>query len=153
MEDVPTPDSRALGFVAVALAALAWACWWLENRQQSFEQSREDAPTVAEAQALNAGEARDGGTADVGDTAMTSQEAFWGVIVSAKIIAVEVPEKPLPWQRLAPCVRRGEVEINGGCWKRQADILPPCDEGDYEWRSACYRPVPKGPRAPTAKKP
>ncbi|MBN1206083.1 MAG: serine/threonine protein kinase, partial [Myxococcaceae bacterium] len=73
--------------------------------------------------------------------------------ISAEAFALEVPEQPLPGQRLAPCPRSGEVEINGGCWVRQANISPPCDHEEYEWRGACYRPALKRPRPPTTKKP
>jgi hypothetical protein len=142
---------RLGSFVTVVLMVAAWCCF--ENHRQPFEQPQEEVPAVAEAEAPDAGVGRDGGTADVGDSAMTSQEAFRGAPVSGEAITVEVPDQPLPGQRLAPCLRSGEVEINGGCWTRQADVAPPCDHEEYEWRGACYRAVLKRPRPPTTKKP
>ncbi len=67
-------------------------------------------------------------------------------------ISLEVPEEPLPGQLHPPCRRRGEVEINGGCWGL-ANSDPPCENRTYEWKGACYWPVLARTRRPTSDKP
>jgi hypothetical protein len=61
------------------------------------------------------------------------------VVVAPKVIADDLPDDPLPWQKRAPC-GGGLVEINGGCWLL-LKMRPPCDEDAYEWKGACYLPI------------
>ncbi len=65
----------------------------------------------------------------------------------APAVAQPLPEKPLPDQRKPPCDPNGQMEIRGGCWYLLGNAKPPCGEGAYAWRGACYFPVP-GPRGP-----
>lgn len=49
-----------------------------------------------------------------------------------------MPSKPLPSQRRPPC-RRGEWEINGGCWiKVDEREKPPCGDDMFDYEGRCY---------------
>lgn len=68
------------------------------------------------------------------------------------VLAFPMPDKPIPGQAKPPCrPRRGEVEINGGCW---AELLkpPPCED-TAEYKGRCYLPVSERPRPPQAVEP
>lgn len=56
------------------------------------------------------------------------------------VVAYDMPSKPLKGQKRPPCTRRGETEINGGCWVLLALELP-CKDGGYEWKGRCYMPM------------
>jgi hypothetical protein len=64
----------------------------------------------------------------------------------------EMPKKPLPEQRRAPC-RRHETEIHGLCWLRLQDARPPCGDTYYDWKDGCHWPAPTPPRPPTSEPP
>ncbi|MBN1209202.1 MAG: serine/threonine protein kinase [Myxococcaceae bacterium] len=127
---------------------------WSMPRQPVRWQPEEEASALAEAEAPDAGVSRDGGTADLGDTAMTALAPSRDAPGSSKVIALEVPEEPLEGQRRGPC-DRGEAEINGGCWAPWLTRTPPCGEEGYEWKGSCYIPryEKKKPRPPTTKEP
>ncbi|MCY1072996.1 hypothetical protein [Archangium lansingense] len=63
-------------------------------------------------------------------------------------IAYPLPAKPFSDQAKAPCLpKKGEVEINGGCWKT-LEKRPPCYEDDAEYQGKCYAPVSARSRKP-----
>jgi hypothetical protein len=56
-------------------------------------------------------------------------------------IAYPLPAKPFRNQAKVPCMpRKGEVEINGGCWVA-LEKRPPCHENQAEHQGKCYMPV------------
>ncbi|WPB79798.1 hypothetical protein KYC5002_11655 [Archangium violaceum] len=56
-------------------------------------------------------------------------------------IAYPMPGGPFRDQAKAPCrPKRGEVEINGGCWVA-LEKRPPCFETQAEYQGKCYLPV------------
>ncbi|MBN1210858.1 MAG: serine/threonine protein kinase, partial [Myxococcaceae bacterium] len=59
--------------VPAAVVIVFMVGWWAMNRTPVYWQPVEEAPTLAEAEAPDAGASRDGGTADLGDTAMTAR--------------------------------------------------------------------------------
>ncbi|HYO56621.1 hypothetical protein [Archangium sp.] len=70
-------------------------------------------------------------------------------------IAYPLPDKPFSNQAKPPCVtRRGEVEINGGCWVALKQ-RPPCHEEQAEYKGDCYLPVSsnRGSRLPQSLSP
>lgn len=68
------------------------------------------------------------------------------------VLAFPMPDKPIPNQAKPPCrPRRGEVEINGGCWV-ELTKQPPCEE-TAEYKGRCYLPVGERPRPPQAIEP
>ncbi|MBN1207630.1 MAG: serine/threonine protein kinase [Myxococcaceae bacterium] len=105
---------------------------------------------VSDAEKPDAGGSEDGGKADLGDTAMTAHAVPRDVPVSPEAITQNMPEKPLDGQRRAPCAP-GQVNINGGCWKRPANSVPPCGEDEYEWKNTCYLPILKRGRSSTSR--
>jgi hypothetical protein len=113
---------------------------------------RTENPSITQANEPDAGVGRDGGTAGLGETSLTSRVTSIDVPISTESIALEMPDEPLPGQQHAPCRRLGQVEINGGCWGL-AKMDPPCADKTYEWKGACYWPVPVRSRPPTTKKP
>ncbi|WNG53602.1 hypothetical protein F0U59_01435 [Archangium gephyra] len=65
-------------------------------------------------------------------------------------ITYPLPAKPFSDQAKAPCLpKKGEVEINGGCWKT-LEKRPPCYEDDAEYQGKCYAPVSARSRKPRA---
>jgi hypothetical protein len=120
---------------------------------QGGHEPHEEAPEVAQAEAQDAEMAPDGGTRGLGEEVLSARVDSQEVpVTSASSITVDVPKLPLAGQRRPPCPRSAEVVINGGCWKHEADIEPPC--GDYyEWRGECYLPVMGRTRVPTTQKP
>ncbi|HYO57916.1 hypothetical protein [Archangium sp.] len=61
-------------------------------------------------------------------------------------ITYPLPAKPFRNQAKAPCLpRKGEVEINGGCWVELAK-RPPCYDDQAEHQGKCYMPVAERPK-------
>jgi serine/threonine protein kinase len=121
--------------------------WWAGQRPP--EETREVVQSVTPATE----DAPDAGTSGLGDGGLTARVAPDEVHISAKAISLPMPPQPLPGQRRAPCRRRGEIEIHGGCWIPWLNISPPCGDEVYEWQGTCYEPSFERPRAPTSKKP
>ncbi len=136
---------RGMLLAAVLLLIVAGILW--EGHRPYAEPLR-----FTQVEESGEGEARDAGTAGLGETLLTSRVTSTDVPISAESIALEMPDQPLPGQQRAPCRRLGQVEINGGCWGL-ATSDPPCDDKTYEWKGACYWPVLARPRPPTTKKP
>ncbi|HYO71809.1 MAG TPA: hypothetical protein VEU33_37605, partial [Archangium sp.] len=68
-------------------------------------------------------------------------------------ISYPLPPGPFKDQAKAPCnPRKGQVELNGGCWVELAKN-PPCYEDQAEYQGKCYLPVsaraqkPREPRS------
>jgi hypothetical protein len=141
--------SRVLrpGLVAAATVLVGVGIGWMSHWP------REQAPEVTQAAALDSGTAPDAGTRGLGDSTPTTRVASQRApaALDARAIADDVPEQPLPGQRRAPCRGAGQVEINGGCWRLQANTPPPCDDV-YEWKHACYGPVLERVHPRTSKK-
>ena len=70
--------------------------------------------------------------------------------MGSKVVDMAMPGKPLPNQKLPPCLAEAyEKELNGGCWTRIYDAKPPC--GRYLFHGAeegCYRPIAADPQKP-----
>jgi hypothetical protein len=104
-------------------------------------------------------EANERGSVAVGDSSSTApaQPGTSQPQDSKRVVALPLPEKPLPGQSKPPCKRTGDAEIRGGCWLRLADARPPCkEEGKedaYEWKGACYAPSYPSGREPTSSPP
>jgi serine/threonine protein kinase len=147
----PSKWFTRLAFAGVSLFMLGQ---WSLPRQPVRWQPEAEEPLLAEAKAEaeepDEGVSRDGGTSDLGDTALTARRPAQDAPDSPKRIAQKMPNEPLPDQRRAPC-RRGEVELKGGCWIRWPDLLPPCGDQGYEWKGTCYLPLfkDKKTRPPT----
>jgi hypothetical protein len=107
------------------------------------------------AESLDGGTPQDAGTSGLGDSTPTTQVSSQGEpgALDAKAIADEMPEEPLPGQKRAPCRGVGEVEINGGCWRRLADNPPHCGDDAYQWKQGCYYPAREKGRPRTSKNP
>jgi serine/threonine protein kinase len=95
----------------------------------------------------------DSGWAGLGEDSLSSRAVAQEKPLAPESISRDVPRQPLPGQQRPPCRRSGAVVINGGCWKLQANIEPPCDDDDYEWQGACYDPIFDRKRLPTTKDP
>ncbi|QSQ28142.1 serine/threonine protein kinase [Pyxidicoccus parkwayensis] len=100
-------------------------------------------------------EARDGGTVAAGDTALIARVAPPRAPSVLSPIAVELPPKPLPGQRRPDgngrCPGKVQVAINGGCWRKVPVDMKDCDvEEGFEYRGACYIPVPSPSRPATS---
>jgi eukaryotic-like serine/threonine-protein kinase len=133
---------RRPGFAAATFGLLAVGTCWMSPGPQGEQ------PALVQA------EAPDAGTRGLGDststTRLTPREP--SVAPGNKSIAQQVPDEPLPGQMRAPCRGQGQLEINGGCWRRFADP-PPCEDGIYEWKGACYWPVQRPRVQPRTSKP
>lgn len=65
------------------------------------------------------------------------------------VIGRDMPKKPFPGQKPAPCTPRSQVEINGVCWMPHAE-MPPCPEDLVEHGGRCLAPVFTSPRTPAS---
>jgi len=114
--------AAALG---IALAVLLWKPELREPGAQSAQEARgqeeEDTAALAGAALTERG------------SAQTPEPERAGV-------GRDMPTKPFPNQRRPPCAKQ-EVEVNGGCWIRQAETSPPCVSGYFAWKDGCYWPV------------
>jgi serine/threonine protein kinase len=127
---------------AMALLMLVGvSAWWESSR------SKPEAPTGARAEVLEAG------TRGLGESTQSPQDASQEspAVAEARAVALEMPPKPLDGQRRAPCRFRGDMEINGGCWIRKADVPAPCGIDGYEWQGMCYEPAMERSRPKTSK--
>ncbi|MDC0709611.1 serine/threonine-protein kinase [Stigmatella sp. ncwal1] len=95
---------------------------------------------------------QDGGTGGVADAAVeelpvsiTPQEP------KPSRLSLDMPKEPLPGQRRPPCPD-SQISIRGGCWV-ELRATPPCGEGAYAWKDACYYPVSSSQRPSTSDKP
>ena len=109
----------------------------------------------ATTQLAEQGEAKDGGTVAVGDSALTAPVAPERAPSVWSAIAVDLPPRPLPGQSrpdaTGRCPTRGQVPINGGCWRKLAITdMKDCDEESYVYRGACYVPTFPPPRPATS---
>ncbi len=129
------PGFVAATFALVAVVGTGWMGFWLQG----------EPPEVAQAQAQAIDSAPDAGTRGLGESTPTTRLAAQEAVVAPRsgAIAVQFPDRPLPGQMHAPCRAQGQIEINGGCWQRFAEVRPPCASGTYEWKGACYWPVPE----------
>jgi len=130
-------------WAAALLALVGVGAWWVSSGRKP------EAPAVARAEVLEAG------TRGLGEGPQVpqggSQES--SAVAEASAVALEIPPKPFPDQRRAPCRLRGDVEINGGCWRRLADVPAPCGIDAYEWQGVCYEPSTDRSRPKTSQDP
>lgn len=118
--------------------ALVGTCWMAPK-------SGKAEPEVTRVEVLELREAPDEGTTGLGDGGVTTRVTSKEAPVLVPVISLEMPKQPLPGQRRPPC-RRGEVELNGGCWTGLLTLTPPCGDEAYEWNGICYWPQMVGQR-------
>jgi eukaryotic-like serine/threonine-protein kinase len=95
----------------------------------------------------------DGGTRGVADSAVEDLPASsWAPESEPQGVRLEMLKEPLPGQRRPPCPR-AQVNIRGGCWVEVVKVSPPCGDGFYDWKGACYAPVAAPPRPNTSDSP
>jgi hypothetical protein len=95
----------------------------------------------------------DGGTRGVADAAVEDVPMLRMAPSSEPGgLHLEMPKEPLPGQRRPPCPGY-QTNIRGGCWVEVARGTPPCGEGAYDWKGACYYPVFAPPRPNTSDTP
>ncbi len=91
--------------------------------------------------------------AGVGDEAVSAvQDAPLDIGNWILSLGRPMPTKPLPGQKRPPC-DRGEKEINGGCWVKEADERPPCGDKMFEYEGRCYFASSTEARIPTSDPP
>jgi hypothetical protein len=137
-----TRERRRALLVAAAAMVLAVGVWSVEPqllREWGVEVAE---PTPEEGD-------RDRGTSEVADTAVTGSESAEEGKPRQGGFSLEVPKDPRPGQLRPPC-NPPRVAINGGCWRRQPDLSPPCDGDTYVWGDGCYWPVMITSRVPTS---
>ncbi len=132
------PDSRR--------AALAWMGWLtaaalgvalaVRGTAPEYPAPPVEVPTQV---AVETSGSSDGGTAALGDAAQAHGEAAMPGSERREGVSAEMPKNPFPGQQLPPC-EKPTMAINGGCWGRLADALPPCGAKAYEWKNGCYLP-------------
>lgn len=122
------PRARRRGFAVAALAVLGlgMAIWLnLPGRPRSPHDEQHAATAVAE---------EAGALTHAPSLARTDDPP-------PPVITYPLPAKPFGDQAKAPCKpRKGEVEINGGCWVELAK-RPPCYDDQAEHQGKCYLPV------------
>jgi len=129
-------SSRSWLMAASLGGALALGAGWLLGAR-SGEEAREARAVVTEA-------AQDGGTAAVGASSFAAPEPLTRAPTARPALAENPPPQPLPGQtrpNAAGRCLRGQVLINGGCWKKLAVDVKDCGEGDIVYKGACYTPA------------
>ncbi|ADO74045.1 serine/threonine-protein kinase [Stigmatella aurantiaca] len=94
---------------------------------------------------------QDGGTRGVADTAVEELPASVTRAPKPRGLSLDMPKEPLLGQRRPPCPPP-EISIRGGCWVPMRGN-PPCEEGAYAWKDACYYPVSSPQRPSTSDNP
>jgi eukaryotic-like serine/threonine-protein kinase len=140
----PGPSARRWAPWALAAvgAALASSVLWMRQPEPSgAEEARREHAHVYEE--------RDAGTVGLADSVMDSpaDETLPGE--SHPRVSLDIPRQPFPGQRQPPC-ERPLVSINGACWVRTSDVMPPCGGNSYEWNKGCYVPMFPPPRPQTS---
>jgi serine/threonine protein kinase len=151
----PVSPRRALGWSswrALGLGLLlALTAWWTAQ-SPSEDESAAVMTEAPQSGKQGGGGKADAGTTGLGDTVPTVHPVEAPAQSEGRSISIALPEKPLPGQRLPPCVKP-EVAINGGCWVHLVDASPPCGDRSYEWRNKCYSAIMGLPRSPTSDPP
>ncbi|EAU69970.1 protein kinase [Stigmatella aurantiaca DW4/3-1] len=128
--------------VAAVSAALAIPVVWMRQPAPSEEEEsgREQAHMYEE---------RDAGTVGLADSVMDSPADETPPGETSPRVSLDIPRQPFPGQRQPPC-EKPLVSINGGCWVRTGDVMPPCGGNSYEWKKGCYLPMFPPPRPQTS---
>ncbi len=132
---------------AVAGAGLMGLLWWSMNSAE---------PEVREAVLAREGEREEGGTAAMGDKAPGMPRATASLPERTRGVWLEMPKRPFPGQRLAPCDRdfEREVELTEGqkdtrsCWIEIKVAAGKCKAKGYEHRGGCFLPSYPPPKLP-----
>ncbi len=91
--------------------------------------------------------------AGIGEEALASAETGHAILSPFMAYGRAMPNEPLPGQRTPPC-RRGEKEINGGCWLGPIEgERAPCGDTLYDYQGKCYAAVGPVLRSPTSEEP
>ncbi|HYI00494.1 serine/threonine-protein kinase [Hyalangium sp.] len=92
--------------------------------------------------------ATDGGVAE--EALSSVQDVPGSVLPTLLSLGRSMPEEPLPGQRTPPC-KRGEREINGGCWRGPIEgEAAPCGDEMYDHEGKCYFASGRPLRPPTS---
>ncbi|KFA93102.1 hypothetical protein [Archangium violaceum] len=134
-----------LGVASAAVCALllALVCLAPESRPPNGLEPLASAPTATSAQdkQLAAQRGPSGAHAPLNATTLVQTED-----PNSSGITYPLPAKPFGNQAKAPCKpRKGEVEINGGCWVA-LEKRPPCYDDQAEYQGKCYLPVAERPK-------
>ena len=136
------PRAASLG------AALAFGAGWLLSTLTEKE--------PVEARASLPVDTMDGGTAAVGDSALTAPVAPSPAPSAWTTLSGEMPPRPFPGQLRIDahgrCPGKVQVPINGGCWLKTPMALKDCatDSFVFVYKGACYTPVLAPPRPATS---
>ena len=128
---------------AVCALLLALVCLAPESRPPNSPKPLASAPPAPRSQdkQLEAYSGAEGADAPLNATTLVQTED-----PNSSNITYPLPAKPFGNQAKAPCKpRKGEVEINGGCWVELAK-RPPCYDDQAEYQGKCYLPVAERPK-------
>lgn len=114
-------------------AAVALSVEWA--RGACPEEGLETSPWAAQA-----GEERDAGTVGLADAVLEAPTVLSSLEPASGGVSLDMPKQPFPGQRLPPC-EKPLATVNGGCWVRAGDVMPPCGANYYEWKKGCYVPM------------
>jgi serine/threonine protein kinase len=133
------PSWRPRLALASAAGFLALGAIWVLNHW-----SREHAEWVRLTQPEDA---RDAGTAAVGESVLTAPVASAHAPSAGTPIAQEIPSEPLPGQirtdARGRCPMPDLIPLKGGCWMKLNNGPKECAESEfsYTYKGACYVPV------------
>jgi predicted Ser/Thr protein kinase len=129
----------AAAALGVALAVRVWGAEHSEPGEQPAQVARKASESGGE-------------PAGLAGAALTARERPQMPEAERRGFGLDMPNKPLPNQRRAPCPKH-EAEIHGGCWIHLAGATPPCGDGYYAWKNGCYWPVTPPPPPATSDQP
>ncbi|WP_075005137.1 serine/threonine-protein kinase [Stigmatella aurantiaca] len=128
----PRSSRAEAPWLAMAALVYLWiGAWWMKEGH---------VPVPEKVPQSQVHEQRDGGTVGLGAQVLASPPEARPDEPGMSGIALDIPKKPLPGQRLPPC-ERYTVEIHGGCWAQVSGAVSPCSASMYEWKKACYLPL------------
>ncbi len=112
--------------------------------------------TLSPAVRLRAADRNEGGTVALGDTVPQVFQSIAAQPASSKGLPLEMPKRPITGQRLPPCDRDVEVEIEltpgkkdtRSCWVELKVPAEKCRTRAYEYKGGCYLPIFPPPKVP-----
>jgi predicted Ser/Thr protein kinase len=111
--------------LGIALAVLLWGPKHGEPREQSAQEARGE---------------KEEDTAALAGAALNERQSARMPEPERSGFGRDMPTKPFDTQRRPPCPK-DEIELHGGCWIRRGSDSPPCMNGYFAWKNACYWPV------------
>jgi serine/threonine protein kinase len=154
----PRSSSRSRVLTTLGIAATVGAAYFTGAAEKAADPTKEQSEVLREERS-SGGQSE--GTAAVGDSAPLMPVATASQPAPATGLALNMPKRPFAGQRLPPCVRGFEVEIElaegvqetRSCWFKLDVRADACKLKGYEYKGGCYVPSYPPPKQPQSIQP